>query len=67
MKNGARSKLRANGDIYRALYIELDEETYQRLLQEKKAKNTTYARVITDALHSHLLSPERHTTTESTR
>lgn len=50
----AKTKRRANGDIYRALYIELDEETYEALLEEKQRLRTTYANVITRALRKHL-------------
>lgn len=47
-----RSKARADGQIYRSVYVELDEDTFQILLAQKQKAKGTYAEVITRALHT---------------
>lgn len=47
-----RSKARADGQIYRSVYVELDEDTFQILLAQKHKAKGTYAEVITRALHT---------------
>lgn len=46
--------------IVRPVYVELDEETYALLQQEKYATGRTYIAIITDALHTHLHPQHQH-------
>lgn len=50
----AKKVRRADGEIKRAIYVEVDEEVYDLLLTHKQRTNTTYSHVVTCALRKYL-------------
>lgn len=50
----AKKVRRADGEIKRAIYVEVDEETYELLMRHKHQTNSTYSRIIQTALREYL-------------